>query len=444
MGNRFKVFLFFLGDAIALYVGLFVMLFIRYGSGFYKAFEDFHALPFTVVFILWLILFYIAGLYDLRRLRNNLDFIKTLFLALAINVIIAVLLFYLVPAFGIAPKTNLLLFIIIFAVIEMFWRRFANRSMTFGEAPNKVLMVGNGPVSEELKKAIRDNRQLGYEIRAEVSESQAYETPELLKTIARDGGVNMIVVPHALKRDARLVRTLYELFGSGFFVIDLVAFYESVMRKIPLPNLEEAWLIENIAAEVRFYDQLKRASEFLGALVIGIVLLPLELLIALLIKLTSRGPVIYKQVRVGEKEQSFTLYKFRTMHVDAEKYGAVWSPERGDPRVTPIGNFLRLSHFDELPQLWNIVRGNLSFVGPRPERPEFVEKLKSDIPYYEVRLLIKPGVTGWAQINYHKDITTEDVMQKLEYDIYYLKNRSIVLDWAIILKTLKAIFVSPS
>jgi exopolysaccharide biosynthesis polyprenyl glycosylphosphotransferase len=305
-------------------------------------------------------------------------------------------------------------------------------------------MVGNGPVAEELKKAIRDNRQLGYEIRAEVSESQAYETPELLKTIARDGGVNMIVVPHALKRDARLVRTLYELFGSGFFVIDLVAFYESVMRKIPLPNLEEAWLIENIAAEVRFYDQLKRASEFLGALVIGIVLLPLELLIALLIKLTSRGPVIYKQVRVGEKEQSFTLYKFRTMRVDAEKYGAVWSPERGDPRVTPIGNFLRLSHFDELPQLWNIVRGNLSFVGPRPERPEFVEKLKSDIPYYEVRLLIKPGVTGWAQINYHKDVTTEDVMQKLEYDIYYLKNRSIVLDWAIILKTLKAIFVSPS
>jgi lipopolysaccharide/colanic/teichoic acid biosynthesis glycosyltransferase len=239
------------------------------------------------------------------------------------------------------------------------------------------------------------------------------------------------------------VRTLYELFGSGILVIDLVAFYEAILRKIPLRAVEEAWLIENIAAEVRFYDQLKRAWEFVAALlIIGIVLLPLELVIALLVGLTSRGPVIYKQIRVGEKEQPFTLYKFRTMRVDAEKEGAVWSTVR-DPRATSIGRFLRFSHLDELPQLWNIVKGELSFVGPRPERPEFVQKLESQIPYYEVRLLIKPGVTGWAQIHWRKDATIDDVMQKLEYDIYYLKNRSIVLDWAIILKTLKSLFVNP-
>ncbi|HVN26428.1 MAG TPA: sugar transferase [Candidatus Paceibacterota bacterium] len=442
MGNRFKIFLFVVGDAVALYLGLFLTLFIRYGADFYGEFLDAHALPFTVVFALWLVLFYVSGLYDLRRLRNNLDFIKTLFLAVAVNAVIAVLLFYLVPAFGIAPKTNLLIFIAVFAVVEIAWRRLANRLMTFGESPNRVLVIGDGPAVDDVTRTIRENPQLGYEIRAELGEGEAYRAPEALKDIARRERVTMIVVPHALKRDARLTRTLYELFGSGLAVVDLVAFYETIMRKVPLPDLEEAWLIENIAAEVRFYDQLKRAAEFLGALVLGIVLLPLELLIALLVRLTSRGPVIYKQVRVGEKERPFTLYKFRTMRVDAEKDGAVWASVR-DPRATPIGHFLRLSHFDELPQLWNIVKGDISFVGPRPERPEFVEKLKRQIPYYEVRLLIKPGVTGWAQINYHKDATAEDVMQKLEYDIYYLKNRSIVLDWAIILKTLKAIVSNP-
>ncbi len=443
MGNRFKIFLFLLGDAVALYASLFLTLLIRYGGDFYEQFEDVHALPFTIIFIVWLLLFYVAGLYDLRRLRNNLDFIKTLFLTLVVSGVIAVLLFYLIPAFGIAPKTNLLIFIVIFAIVEIFWRRGANRFMSFGEAPNKVLMVGNGPVAELLKKTLRDNPQLGYDLKVELTEEQAYASPDALRRAAEENDINLLVVPHQLKRDARLVRALYELFGKGLLVTDLVSFNEAILRKIPLRSLEEAWFIENIAAEVRFYDQLKRASEFLAALAIGLVLLPVELIIAMLIKLTSRGPVIYKQVRVGEKEQNFTLYKFRTMRMDAEKDGAVWSAVRGDPRTTIIGHFLRASHLDELPQLWNIMKGDLSFVGPRPERPEFVEKLKTQIPYYEVRLLIKPGVTGWAQIHWHKDTTIEDVMEKLEYDVYYLKNRSVILDWAIILKTLKSIFVSP-
>ncbi len=440
--NRLKVFLFFVGDVIALYASLFITLYIRYGNSFYEQFLDSHFGPFSIIFAFWIALFYIAGLYDLRRLRNNLNFLKTLSLSLVINAIIAALLFYSIPAFGIAPKTNLLIFIAIFAVVEIFWRRTANRFMTFGDAPNKVLMVGSGAVAQELKATIRENSQLGYEIKTELTDEQAYAAPDSIRTIAEKNGINLIVVPHQLKRDARLVTILYELFGSGILITDLVAFYELVMRKIPLAQLEEAWFLENIAAEVRFYDQLKRASEFLAALAIGIILLPFELLIAIIIKLTSRGPVIYKQVRVGEKEREFTLYKFRTMRVNAEKDGAVWAGER-DPRATAFGQILRISHLDELPQLWNIVKGDISFVGPRPERPEFVKKLESEIPYYEVRLLIKPGVTGWAQINYHKDTATEDVMQKLQYDIYYLKNRSIILDLAIVLKTLRSLFINP-
>src|SRR5271156_4222126 len=146
--NKLKVFLFFIADAAALYAALFIALFIRYGGDYYAQFVNAHALPFTVIFVVWLIVFYIAGLYDLRRLRNNLDFIKTLFISLLVNALLAAVLFYLVPAFGIAPKTNLLIFIVVFAVIEVLWRRFLNRVMAFGEAPNKILVVGSGALAD--------------------------------------------------------------------------------------------------------------------------------------------------------------------------------------------------------------------------------------------------------------------------------------------------------
>jgi exopolysaccharide biosynthesis polyprenyl glycosylphosphotransferase len=441
-GNRLKVFLFFVADVAALYAGLFLTLFIRYGGQFYEQFEDAHAIPFTIIFALWIIVFYIAGLYDLRRLQNNLEFLKTLFLCLGVNAALAAILFYLIPAFGIAPKTNLLIFIVIFAVIEIFWRRFLNRMMAFGELPNKTLMIGDGPVAREVRNTIEGNPQLGYAIKAEMDEKTAYASPQEIKAIAQREGVNLIIISHKLKHETALVAVLYELFASGIIVMDLINFYELIMRKVPLSEIKETWFLENIAGNVRFYDSLKRAIEFLGALLIGIILLPFEIVIAILVALTSRGPVIYRQVRVGEKGKEFTLYKFRTMRVDAEKNGVQWAA-KNDARTTVVGGILRASHLDELPQLWNLVRGDISFVGPRPERPEFVEQLAQRIPYYEARLFIKPGVTGWAQINHRADLTDADVMQKLQYDIYYLKNRSLVLDFTIILKTLKTIFINP-
>jgi len=441
-GNKLKVFLFFLADVAALYAGLFITLIIRYGDRFYQEFKDAHALPFTIIFALWIVVFYIAGLYDLRRLRNNLDFVKTLALCIGVNAALAVSLFYLIPAFGIAPKTNLLLFIVIFAVVEVFWRRFLNRMMAFGGAPNKVLVIGDGAIAEEIKKTLSENPQLGYAIKAEMDEKTAYGSPKDIKSIATRDGVNLIIISNKLKQEPALVTVLYELFAGGIAVTDLVAFYELIMRKVPLTEIQETWFLENIAGDVRFYDSLKRAIEFVGALLIGFILLPFEILIVILVMITSRGPVIFKQVRVGEKGKEFTLYKFRSMRVDAEKNGAQWA-SKNDARTTAIGGILRTSHLDELPQLWNLIRGDISFVGPRPERPEFVKQLAQRIPYYEARLFIKPGITGWAQIHHRADLTDADVMQKLQYDIYYLKNRSPILDCTIVLKTLKTLFVNP-
>ena len=440
--HRATIFLLFLGDVAALYAALLLTLALRYGGGFYGEFVNVHFAPFTIIFVPWLLVFYIAGLYDLRRLRNNLDFLKTLSLTLVTNAFIAVLIFYLVPSFGIAPKTNLFIFFVIFAVVEIWWRRLFNRVTESAEAPNTVLLVGDGRAAAEAEKTVSENKQFGYAIRARLDEGTAERSPAALERMARESGANLIVVPREMKQNNALAAVLYRLFGDGASVMDLESFYEFVTRKVPLDELGETWFLENIEHAAHFYDPLKRAVELLFAVAIGIVLLPLEMLIALIVVLTSRGPAIYRQERVGRNGAGFTLYKFRTMRTDAERNGAQWAA-KNDARVTLFGKFLRATHLDELPQLWNVIRGDLSFVGPRPERPEFVAKLKTQVPFYEMRLLVTPGVTGWAQIHYRADLTVEDVKQKLQYDIYYLKNRSPILDLAIILKTLKSLFVNP-
>lgn len=446
MSNRVKIFLLFLGDIVALYATLFLTLAVRYGGGFFEEFTDAHAAPFTVIFVFWILVFYIAGLYDLRRLRNNLDFVKTLWLAIATSTVISILVFYGVPAFGITPKTNLFIFALVFAAIETGLRRGFNRTASAGEAPNKVLLIGNG-VAREIETMIGETPQLGYEIRARLDDAAVLAHPAKLQETVHEKNINCVVVPRSLKREGHLPATLYKLFSQGILVLDLPNFYELVMRKVPLADLEETWFLENIEGAAQFYDPLKRAWELAAAIVIGVVLLPFEILIALLIKLTSRGPVIYRQIRVGRNGKPFMLYKFRSMRAvrkdgSAEIGGAEWA-QQNDMRTTPIGRFLRASHLDELPQLANVIRGELSFVGPRPERPEFVAKLEEQIPYYETRLLVKPGITGWAQLNHRADLGLEDVKQKLQYDIYYLKNRSLILDLAIIVKTVKSFFVNP-
>ena len=439
--NKEKVFFLFVGDIVALYASLFIALILRYGSDFYNQFINSHAFPFTIIFAIWLTVFYISGLYDLRRLRNNLDFFKTLTLAIFINGILATTFFYFLPISGIAPKTNLFISIAVFACIEIFWRRLFNKFASSGEAPNRVLLVGNSKTAQEISKVISTNPQFGYEIISHLSEEKTNGESSSLHSIIQEHGINVVVVPRHLKHDSNFINELYKLLSRGVEIHDLANFYELVMRKVPLADVDEAWFIEHLINHGRFYDQLKRAGEVLFAVLLQIAALPFEIVIILITKITSSGPVIYKQIRVGKNDKEFTLYKFRTMRIDAEKNGAQWSGTKDD-RVTPFGRLLRRTHFDELPQLLNIIKGNLSFVGPRPERPEFVGPLKEKVPYYEVRLLVKPGVTGWAQINHPADRDLEDVKQKLQYDIYYIKNRSIILDLAIIIKTVKSIFIN--
>jgi len=419
--THLKISILLFGDIVALYVALSLALYLRYGDIFLVQFANAHFGPFTVIFPLWVIVFYVAGLYDLPRLRNNIDFLKTLFLALGINTFLTITLFYLIPFFGITPRTNLFLFLIIFAVIESWWRRTFNIRASFREGLVRVLLIGHDKHAEEFRNILSDSPQIGYTIVQSFDTERENLDISRLKSIAHSHSINLIVIPPQFIQDAHTARVLYEFLSLGIEVRTLVDFYEMVNRKIPVDIIRESWFIEHRIGERRFYDDLKRGIEIVFAGILGVLLFPLFVLIAFLVHISSPGPSIYSQTRVGQFNRDFVLYKFRTMRMDAEKDGAQWA-KSSDSRATALGTFLRYTHLDELPQLWNIIRGDLSFVGPRPERPEFVARLREEISFYDTRTLVQPGVTGWAQINYRYGSSVDDAREKLEYELYYLKN----------------------
>ena len=438
--NKLKVVLLFVGDVIALYAGLFVTLVIRYGGGFYSQFVNAHAAPFTFIFALWLIVFYIAGLYDLRRHHNNLDFLKTFLVALVANGIIAALIFYLIPAFGIAPKTNLLITLVVFAAIEAIWRRAFNRALSLREAPNKIIIIGGGKSAQEVVALLKSNPQLGYSVVTWLKDDVASSPVLDIKTLTTTHGANGIVVPRHMKQNFGVASALYELLNAGVEIHDLTNFYELVMGKVPLDDLEEAWFLENLLVRNPLYEFLKRIVDIIFSIILGIVAIPLSLCIAIAVRLSSPGPIVLRQKRVGENGKPYTHYKFRTMResTDGKNY---WLDE-DHARITPVGNFLRKTHLDELPQVVNLLRGELSLVGPRPDFYEFWETLKGEVPYYTIRTITKPGLSGWAQVNFPVTASIDETKERLGYDIYYLKNRSIALDLLIILRTIKTVLTA--
>jgi len=425
-----------IGDVLVLYLSLILTLFFRYQALPSAAAINLHLRPFTIIFFFWILVFYIVGLYELRRLKNTLDFFKNFGTALGINTVISVLFFYLLTNYGIAPKTNLLIFLVVVFFLEYLWRGLYNRFISQPTA--KILFIGEGQATKKLINVIHQNPQLGY--RFEV----CTDVDDVAAAIV-EKKIDIMAVQTDLKKNQRLAAVIYNYLTSGVEVVDTIVLYENIFGKIPLSELEEFWFLENIIERHRIYDFFRLPLEILLAFVLVIILSPLLILIALLIKLTSRGPVLIKQKRVGELGKEFTFYKFRSMIANspdgsAEADGIQWAKEN-DPRITILGTLLRRTHLDELPQLFNIIRGESSFVGPRPERPEFVEQLKKTVPFYELRHLVKPGITGWAQLNYRYGASVEDAYEKLQYDLYYLKNRSLWLDLGIIIKTIKMIFV---
>jgi len=440
MSIRFKKIILLIGDLAIFFISLAFVIYLRYPESFSEKFS-LHFFPFSVILPFWLITLYIFNLYEQKILKNNADFFKTLFLSLLTSAFISISLFYLSPFFSIAPKTNLFLFLLSIFILETFWRQLFNL-IAYHQYSNNLFLIGSSEASEKIFNFLEKNRQLGFSIKDWLKETQLKPHLKKIEEIILSKRIHTIVIAENSKKYLSEISSLYKRLNLNLDVINTNDFFEKIFQKVPLSEIKETWFLENIAGRRKTYDSSKKILETLFSLFLIIFLSPLFLIIYLLIKMLSSGPVIYSQTRIGRNEKEFTLYKFRTMKTDAEKNGAQWS-SLNDPRLTKIGSLLRKTHLDELPQLFNVLKGEISFVGPRPERPEFVKSLKEIIPFYEIRHLVKPGVTGWAQINFRYGSSVEDAYEKLQYELYYIKHRSLIKDLGIIIKTIKTIFTSP-
>src|SRR3989338_10780403 len=404
-----KKFLLFIADLIILFGSLLLTLFFRYGQAFSEKLE-FHLAPFSLIFVVWLIVFYIANLYEPATLRNNIHFYSSLLQAIMVSLVISIAFFYLIPVFSITPKTNLAIFAAIFTGLG-FSVRFGFNRVFEKKFKKSALIVGLNQQTLELAGFIKENPQLGYELRCVVDlapEKPAGAEDEftkfgiiqglhnLEKTINSEGIDAVVISPDAYQTP-EIINIFYKSIGQKISFFNLASFYERLTGKVPLGAINQIWFLENLSeGKKRGYELTKRVFDTAFAVIIGVVSLVLYPLIALAIKTSSSGPVFYNQKRFGQSGKTFEIIKFRTMHKDAKKNtSAVWTTEN-DPRITRVGNFLRKTRLDEFPQVWNILRGEMSFVGPRAERPEFHELLQKDVPFYEERYLIKPGLTGWA------------------------------------------------
>jgi len=430
---RTKQFLLFFGDLVCLYLSLFLTLILRYGPNFSQDLWQQHLAPFSIIYLIWLIVFYINDLYDLRISFRKLEFFSALVWSLIINGLMAVLFFYLIPYFGITPKTNLFLNLLFFSSLFLFWRLLLSRFMIKIGLVNHIIFISQNKTSEKIAQKIENNPVLGYKVII----IGGLEKIQEIKKIIKEKNIKTIVVDPAIYLQSSA--NLYEYLPLGIDILNLPTFLEKFEAAIPISETNKEWFLENIReTNKRTYEITKRGFEIILSFILGIISLILYPLIILIIKCSGPGPIFYTQERIGKNNKIFKIIKFRTMIHGAEKNGVQWTNNQ-DKRITIGGKFLRKTRLDELPQLWNIFNGNMSFVGPRPERPEFIKTLKEQVPHYSLRHLIRPGLTGWAQINYPYGSSIESSLKKLSYDLYYLKNRNFVLDLSIILKTIAVV-----
>lgn len=438
---RIKTIIIFLGDLALLYGALLLALAFRYGAENFRGPASAHLIPFSLLFVIWLLIFYLFDFYQIRALKSGFELFRNLLTAVLISGLISIAFFYLfTPLFQLTPKTNLLIFSLIFAALDFSWRLLIIRFFMPRYARRRLLIIRDSKTIEEVTSYLEKNPHIGYDVVSQIKEASGEANPKILKGLIVEKKIDTLIIPsHFLKKDLPTTRLVYQLLPLKIEILDSIDFFELIFQKIPLDELDEGWFIEEVAMRRHLYDAVKRLVDVVLAFILGILLLPLALLVAFFIKLTSRGDIFYKQKRMGKNGKPFVLYKFRTMR--AENQGPLWTAP-GDKRITPIGKVLRYSHLDEMPQLWNILVGDISFIGPRAERMELAE-LYSELPYYEMRHIIKPGLTGWAQLNYRASTSVEEANEKLKYDIYYIKNRSLFLDILIILKTVKLLFRNP-
>ena len=402
-----------------------------------------------IAFVCQLCLYY-GDVYEFGITADRRELLARILKALGGSLMILAALYFqfpkLVIGHGVVSMAALL------AVALVIGWRLAFVWMAKSLAPRKrLLIIGTSPTAISFARELEGRDELGVEIVGFVdpdasasgtSPARVIGSIEDIPAIVRARSVDRVVVSLADARGKLPMSTLLQMKLDGVTFDHLASVYEEYTGKIAVENLRPSWLIfADGFRKSRGHAIVKRVTDVCFAAAALIVLFPVLLLVALAVRLTSQGPILYHQRRVGQNGRLFYVHKFRSMLADAEATtGAVWA-KKGDARITPLGGFMRRSRLDELPQLWNILCGHMSVVGPRPERPEFVGALRQQIPFYAQRHVVKPGLTGWAQVRYTYGASVEDAMEKLQYDLFYIKHMSIALDVLIMLATVKTVLL---
>jgi sugar transferase (PEP-CTERM system associated) len=449
-----RMVLLLLTEAMLLFGGLIVAVYVRLGAvdaedaliernGFYKA---------ALATVFCLASFYLLDLYDFVVMHDRRELVLRLLQALGLAWIALALIFYVMPQAMIGRGVSLISLPL--ALLMMVgWRLAIHWVLGHPEIGERILIVGSGPFAVEIARETLGRPDAGFRVVGFVDNDPALVGKSLINpkvigltselgALVRSEHIDRIVVAIGDRRGQFPTQELLRLSLSGDVSIEESAsFYERLTGRVLLDLIRPSWLIFSSRGRRARLNELACATMHRTVALLGAILsLPIAIITAILIKIESRGPVLYKQERVGKNGRVFTLMKFRSMRVDAEKDGPVWAKTE-DERMTRVGRIIRKIRVDEIPQFWNILCGDMNFVGPRPERPHFIAQLAQEITFYEQRHLIAPGLTGWAQIKYPYGASIEDAKQKLAYDLYYIKNQSITLDATIMFETIKTILL---
>jgi len=437
-------------ESVLLLGVFFLAVALRFGDEFWR-YELLVPKGFLCVIVLQLSLYY-GELYELR-VRRRMELFLRLGQCLAIGAMALAVIFFAVPALEVG-RGIFGIFMALVAATLLTWRLLLDWTWGAADLGERALVLGTGVSARHVARAMLKQSPLGYQVLGFLTEhprevGRRLVNPSVVGTLAdlprltRELDATLIVVAQEDRRKSLPVEGLLRCRLAGIQVVEAATLFESLSGQIALRDLRPSWLIFSGGFhKPRFLRSVKRVGEAGLAALALVLAAPVMALVALAVKLSSPGPALYRQTRVGEGGRDFPLLKYRTMRQDAEaSSGPVWAAAENDPRITRVGKLLRNSRLDELPQLWNVLRGDMSLVGPRPERPHFVEKLRKVVPYYDERHGVRPGITGWAQVKFPYGSTLEDAEGKLEYDLFYVKHMSLLFDVAIVLETAKVMLL---
>jgi len=443
--------LFVVGEGVFIFVSVIIASWLLIGNDFILTDQSLILKTLLIASVSQLCLYY-NDLYDMKVTDSYQELSIRLLQALGASAILLALVYFLFPVCIIGRGIFIvsICFVVLFIVA---WRIGYTHILSHGLFNRKIVLLGSGDLATNIAKEISENKDCGYQVAAVVNgmnnkDECVINAPvnickngyDDLCTNAKSLNIDKIVVAIEERRTGFPIRQLLNCRVDGIEVIEGTSFYEMLTGKLIVEKINPSWLIFSEGFRKSWLRKiLKRTGDLVLSIIMLTLLAPVLITVAILIRLDSKGPVFFSQERVGENRKPYMVHKFRSMVQDAEKKsGPVWA-QSNDSRVTRIGKFIRKWRIDEFPQLFNVIQGEMSFVGPRPEREFFVKELEEAIPYYAERFSVKPGVTGWAQVSYPYGASVEDAKEKLNYDLFYIKNMSIFMDLMVIMRTVKTV-----